>query len=125
MAERESLDRAVLEAALDPQQRTAAEDLGLAYVEGARARRCRVAVDGVVFRAAFPQVRWLVGDTDLADWRGEIDAWVFADGQLGRAEGRLGGPGFAISSGAIRCDITATLTATKRGEPVRVTPPTN
>lgn len=124
-AELESLDLVVLGAALDPLQRTAAEDLGLVYVEGARARRCRVAVDGTVFRAAFPQVRWLVGATDLAGWRGEIDAWVFADGQLGRAEGRLGGPGFAIAPGAIRVDLTAILTATHRGESMIVTPPTN
>jgi hypothetical protein len=124
-AEGESLDLAVLEAALDPLQRIAAEDLGLVYVEGARARRCRIAVDGAVFRAAFPQVRWLVGSTDLAGWRGEIDAWVFADGQLGRAEGRLGGPGFAIAPGAIRGELTATLTAIHRGNPVTVTPPTN
>jgi hypothetical protein len=123
-AESESLDLAVLSAALDPAQRTAAEDLGLVYVEGARARRCRVAVDGAVFRAAFPQVRWLVGDTDLAGWRGEIDAWIFADGQLGRAEGRLGGPGFAIEADAIRGDLTAAMTATHRGDPVSVAPPT-
>jgi len=121
----ESLDLAVVEAALDPLQRTAAEDLGLVYVEGARARRCRVAVDGAVFRAAFPQVRWLVGATDLAGWRGEIDAWVFGDGQLGRAEGRLGGPGFEIAPGAIQGELTAALTATRRGEPVTVTPPSN
>ena len=121
----ESLDLAVLGAALDPPQRTAAEELGLVYVEGARARRCRVAVDGAVFRAAFPQVRWLVGATDLAGWRGEIDVWVFGDGQLGRAEGRLGGPGFSIALGAIRGELTAALTATHRGEPVTVTPPTN
>jgi hypothetical protein len=121
----ESLDLAVLAAALDPLQRTAAEDLGLVYVEGARARRCRVAVDGAVFRVAFPQVRWLVGATDLEDWRGEIDAWVFADGQLGRAEGRLGGPGFAIAPGAIQAELTASLTATRRGDRVTVTPPSN
>ncbi|HYN48995.1 MAG TPA: hypothetical protein VER83_09025 [Candidatus Nanopelagicales bacterium] len=124
-AEGESLDLAVIRAALDPLQRTAAEDLGLVYVEGARARRCRVAVDGAVFRAAFPQVRWLVGATDLAGWRGEIDVWVFSDGQLGRAEGRLGGPGFSIAPGAIRGELTAALTATHRGQPVTVTPPSN
>ena len=124
-AQGESLDLAVLETALDPLLRLAAEDIGLVYVEGARARRCRVAVDGTVFRAAFPQVRWLVGATDLAGWRGEIDAWVFADGQLGRAEGRLGGPGFAVAPDAILGELTASLTATHRGDPVTVTPPTN
>ncbi len=124
-AEAESLDLAVIRAALDPLQRTAAEEVGLAYVEGARARRCRIAVDGAVFREAFPQVRWLVGDADLATWRGEIDVWTFADGQVGRVEGRLGGPGFAIQPDAIRAEITTILTATHRGSPVTVTPPTN
>ena len=121
----ESLDLALLAAAFDPELRAPAEDLGLVYVEGARARHCRVAVDGTIFRTAFPQVRWLVGDTDLVDWRGEIDTWVFADGQLGRAEGRLGGAGFEISPGAIRGELTAILTATHRGDPVTVFPPTN
>jgi hypothetical protein len=123
--EDESLDLALLAAAFAPGLRAPAEDLGLVYVEGARARHCRVAVDGTVFRAAFPQVRWLVGAVDLADWRGAIDIWVFADGQLGRAEGRLGGPGFEISTGAIRGDLSATLTATHRGDPVTVFPPAN
>ena len=125
MAEGESLDLAVLEAALVPEQRAVAEDLGLVYVEGARARRCRVAVDGIVFREAFPQVRWLVGATDLSGWRGEADFWVFADGELGRAEGRLGGPGFEIAEGAIRSELSAVLTATHRGDPASVVPPTN
>lgn len=124
-AEGESLDLAVIEAALGSHQRRAAEDLGLVFFEGARARNCRVAVDGTVFRAAFPQVRWLVGAADLSVWRGEIDVWVFADGQLGRAEGRLSGPGFELHQGAIRGDLSAVLTATDRGSPVTVTPPTN
>ncbi len=124
-ADRLALDVAVLRAALDPLQRAAAEDLGLVYVEGARARRCRVAVDGTVFTATFPQVRWLVGDADLETWRGELDVWVFADGQVGRVEGTLGGPGFAIEDGAIRGELSTTLTATDRGAPVTVTPPAN
>ncbi len=124
-ADRLALDVAVLRAALDPLQRAAAEDLGLVYVEGARARRCRVAVDGAIFAAAFPQVRWLVGDADLETWRGELDVWVFADGQVGRVEGTLGGPGFAIEDGAIRGELRTTLTATDRGAPVTVTPPAN
>jgi hypothetical protein len=125
MVEGESLDLAVVEAALAPEQRTAAEDLGLVYVEGARARRCRIAVDGTVFRAAFPQVRWLVGATDLEVWRGDVDYWVFVDGELGRAEGRLGGPGFEIAPGDIRVDLATVLTATNRGDPVTVWPPAN
>jgi hypothetical protein len=125
MVEDESLDLALLAAAFAPELRAPAEDLGLVYVEGARARHCRVAVDGTIFRDAFPQVRWLVGAIDLADWRGTIDTWVFADGQLGRAEGHLGGPGFEILPGALRGELSAILTATRRGDPVTVFPPTN
>jgi hypothetical protein len=123
LAARQALDLAVLEAALAVPDRAAAEDLGLAYVEGARARRCRVAVDGSVFRDAFPQVRWLVGTTDLADWRGDLDVWVFADGQLGRVEGRLGGPGYDLDEDAIRADVSVVLDATYRGAPVNLVPP--
>ncbi len=123
LAARQALDLAVLEAALAVPDRAAAEDLGLAYVEGARARRCRIAVDGTVFRAAFPQVRWLVGTADLSDWRGELDVWVFADGQLGRVEGRLGGPGYDLEEDAIRADVSVVLDATYRGEPVNLVPP--
>jgi hypothetical protein len=125
VAEAESLDLAVIGAALDPLQRAPAEDLGLAYVEGARARRCRIAVDGTVFREAFPQVRWLVGDADLTTWRGEMDVWVFADGQVGRVEGRLGGAGYSIDPDALRVELTTILTATHRDAPVSVTPPIN
>lgn len=119
----ESLDLELVGTALGPEARAAVEDMGLVYLEGARARRCRMAVDGTTFRAAFPQVRWLVGDANLRTWRGEIDAWVFADGEVGRAEGRLGGPGFAIEPGAILGELTATLTATERGAALTVATP--
>ena len=45
-------------------------------------------IDGPTFRAAFPQVAWLVGDADLAHWRGQLDYWVFLDGQIGRIDGQ-------------------------------------
>jgi len=121
----QALDLVVVALASDPARRAAAEDLGLVYVEGAQARRCRVAVDGSTFRLAFPQVRWLVGAVDLGAWRGEIDLWVFADGQLGRAEGRLGGPGFDVEPGAVRADLVVTLTAIDRGLAVSVVPPSD
>ena len=60
-------------------------------IEGARARQCRIAIDGPTFRAAFPQVAWLVGDADLAHWRGQLDYWVFLDGQIGRIAGSVNG----------------------------------
>jgi hypothetical protein len=121
----QALDLAVVEAVLRGPAPAAPEDLGLAYLEGARARRCRFAVDGTTFRAAFPQIRWLVGSADLATWRGNLDAWVFSDGQLGRVEARLEGPGFDLEEGAIRADLSVVLDATYRGEPVNIVPPTN
>lgn len=121
----QALDLAVVEAVLAGETLAAPEDLGLAYLEGARARRCRFAVDGTTFRAAFPQVRWFVGSTDLGAWRGSLDAWVFADGQLGRVEGRVEGPGFDLEEGAIRALLAVVLDATYRGEPVNIVPPTN
>jgi hypothetical protein len=120
----EALDLAVVEEALGAEVLAAAEDLGLGRVEGAPARRCRVAIGGTVFREAFPQVRWLVGGTDLDVWRGDLDVWVFADGQLGRVEARLEGPGFHLEEGALRAELTAVLDATYRGQPVEVVPPT-
>ncbi len=119
----EALDRTVLDQALRPEQRVAAEDRGLTYVEGARARRCVVAIDGTTFRAAFPQVRWLVGDASLRRWRGELDYWVFADGQLGQLAGWLNGEAGAIRAGAIQATIRVELTATDRDAKVTVGPP--
>ena len=74
----ETLDLQAVRTALARRSRATAEDRGIEVIEGARARRCRVAVDGATFRAAFPQIRWLVGDADLERWRGQLDYWVFA-----------------------------------------------
>ena len=41
-------------------------------------------MDGITFESAFPEVRWLVGPTDVHRWRGELDYWVFLDGQVGQ-----------------------------------------
>jgi hypothetical protein len=125
VARLQALDLVVVAVTDDPELRATAEDLGLVYVEGARARRCRIAVDGTIFRRAFPQVRWLVGDADLDRWQGSLDLWVFADGQLGRAEGRLGGPGFTVEPDAIRAELVTVLTATDRGLAMSVVPPTD
>ena len=42
--------------ALTPGYRATAEDHGIEVIEGARARRCRIAVDGITFAEAFPQI---------------------------------------------------------------------
>ena len=118
------LDARVLEVALGPEIQSASEMHGIAVFEGARARHCRVAVDGDTFRLAFPQVTWLSGDADLTNWRGELDYWVFVDGELGRIQVLIGGEGAIIREGALQASIRATMTMTHRTRPNDVVAPT-
>jgi hypothetical protein len=117
------LDRELLLEALTPPQRTVVEDAGEAYVEGARARHCRVALDGDTLRRAVPEVSLLLGAADLSRWRGELDFWVFADGQLGQANGFANGPGLGIAADALTAEVRFSLTAIDRGQPVTIRPP--
>ena len=50
--------------------------------------------------AGLPAVNWLVGSADLSLWRGELDYWVFLDGQLGRVTGSVNGDAGARSATA-------------------------
>jgi len=117
------LDRSVVLAALSPGQRAVAEDHGLSFIEGARARHCRVPLEGDALRQALPQVELLVGNTDLSRWRGDIDYWIFADGQLGQVDGRLTGPAGTLDPDALNALIRFRLTAVDRGLPISVVPP--
>ena len=45
----------------------------------------------MTLRRILPQVELLVGATDISRWRGDLDYWVFADGQLGQVDGRVSG----------------------------------
>jgi hypothetical protein len=119
----DTVDVQALEAALTSGYRATAEDRGLEVIEGARARRCRIAVDGEVFAASFPQSSWLVGPTDLHRWRGQLDYWVFADGQLGQVAGSVNGEGFGIEPDALLGTIDVLLTATERGHDSVIYPP--
>ncbi len=110
----ETLDVQVLAEALGPGARVVAEMHGVSFFEGARARHCRVAIDGPTFRAAFPQVRWLVGSVDLARWRGELDYWVFVDGELGQVSGTVSGDAGAIVDGGLQGRLRATMIAIER-----------
>ena len=92
-------------------------------IEGARARHCVVAVDGTTFREAFPQIQWLVGDADIHRWRGELDYWVFMDGQLGQVVGDASGDAIEIVDGAILATVNVKLMATERGDTVVIYPP--
>lgn len=119
-----SLDVQALSAALTPDYRATAEDRGVEVLEGARARRCRVAVDGETFEAAFPQVRWLVGSADLHRWRGQLDYWVFLDGQVGQIAGSANGEAAEVIQDALLGTVHVLLTATERGRSFVVYPPT-
>jgi hypothetical protein len=117
------LDLTILAKALSPDNRATAEDRGLEYVEGARARHCRVAVDGPTFLVSFPQVAWLVGSADLATWRGEIDFWIFGDGEVGLVTGTVNGNAQEILPHGLLATAWVRMTATERDVPVFIAPP--
>ena len=120
----DTIDLQALSAALTPEYRATAEDRGVEVLEGARARRCRVAVDGQTFETAFPQVRWLVGSADLHRWRGQLDYWVFLDGQIGQVGGSANGEAADVVPDALQGTVDVVLTATERGRSFVVYPPT-
>lgn len=118
-----TLDAEAFGAVLSAGERATAEQLGVAVIEGARARLCRVAIDGEGFRDGFPQVEWLVGDADLSRWRGQLDYWVFLDSQVGRIAGEIEGDASGIREGALLASIQVSLNAVNRGADVRLLPP--
>jgi hypothetical protein len=119
----DTLDEQALDVALGQRYRTTAEDRGVEVIEGARARRCHILVDGEIFESAFPQVRLLVGLADLHRWRGQIDYWVFLDGQIGQIAGSINGEATAVVPAAIQGTVEVLLTATERGRSLVVYPP--
>ncbi len=117
------VDETILAHALSPGNRATAEDRGFEYVEGARSRRCRVAVDGGTFAASFPQAAWLTGKAGLSTWRGEIDYWIFGDGAVGQVQGSVNGSSEAIIPNTLLATLNVTLIATDRGSSHRILPP--
>ena len=125
-SDRADVDLVAIDRVLRPDLRSAAEDLGLEYVEGARARHCRIAIDGPAFLAAFPQARWLApaagssptasgADADLHRWRGDLDFWVFGDRQVGQVQAAVNGEAHALGRDGLQGTFRATLVATDRG----------
>jgi hypothetical protein len=112
----DGLDRQVLATALTASLRATAEDRGLEFIEGARARHCRIEVDGPTFAAAFPQVDWFVGADLLNHWRGELDFWVFSDGEVGQVQGSVSGEAEPLGRTGIVGTIAITLDATERDQ---------
>jgi hypothetical protein len=111
-----------------PRGEIVAEDLGLENVEGARARHCRTFIDGPTALDTFLPLRWLLSNASeidgspLGTWRGELDWWVFADGQLGLAtvqvSGARGDTGW--EDDGVRAFLEARLQAVDRDERIDV-----
>lgn len=118
-----SLDLEATRLALAYNTRATSEDRGIELIEAARARRCRVAVDGSMFRATFPQIRWLVGEADLRHWRGQLDYWIFLDGELGQITGSINGEAGTLRPDAIQGKIEVRLTATERDHDIVIYAP--
>lgn len=113
-----------------PDRPPVAEDLGVEIVGGVKARRCRTAIDGPTAHRAMVALRWIAGGDPVAvraplvAWRGTLEWWVFADGQLGQAFLRLNGyPGDAWGRRGIQGELRARLTAVDRAEPHVIRPP--
>ena len=116
-------DRQIVSVALTPAAANAPEDRGLSFIDGARARHCRIPLDGAIVRRILPAVSLLVGGTDISRWRGDLDYWVFADGQLGQVDGSLTGPAMDLGDDALQAGVRFRLLAFDRDEPVTVVPP--
>lgn len=119
----DGLDNRVLAAALTRDLRTAAENRGLEFIEGARARHCRIEIDGPTFVAAFPQVSWFVGGDVLERWRGQLDYWIFSDGEVGQVQATVSGEAAPLGRDGIVGTISADLDATLRDRFRPINPP--
>ena len=117
------LDAQVVQTALTPANRAVAETVGVDVLEGARALHCRIVADGAMAEAAAPQVALLVGNADLSRFRGHLDYWVFADGEVGRIEGSVNGDAGGIARGSIQATIDLQMLAFDRDTAVSVTVP--
>jgi hypothetical protein len=119
------LDATVLATALSLENRATAENRGLENVESARARRCRINIDGKTFVAAFPQVTWLVGGASLETWRGELDYWIFLDGEVGMVSGTINGDAQEILPHGIQATVWVKMTSVDRDSAIAISPPSN
>ncbi|MFI5261475.1 MAG: hypothetical protein ACHQZR_02825 [Candidatus Limnocylindrales bacterium] len=125
-----TLDEAIVQAALTPALRRPSEDVGVEVVGGAQARHCRTETTGTLALAGFPELEWLAetsaagGQPDLSAWRGQLDWWVFLDGELGQATVTVSGlsPATWPESG-VQGELQESVTATQRTIPVTIVPP--
>ena len=111
--------------ALTPANRAVAEDRGLAFIEGARARHCRITVDGATIRRALPEIDLLVGDDrPVALARRRSTSGSSPTAQLGQVDGQLTRAGARARGGRPRWPtLRFRITAVDRGLPISVLPP--
>lgn len=117
------IDVQVVTTALTSDLRTAAENRGLEFIEGARARHCRIEIDGPTFVKAFPQAAWFIGDDTLEHWRGQLDYWIFSDGEVGQVQSSVSGEAEPLGRDGILGALTVNLDATERDQFRTVSPP--
>ncbi len=116
-------DRQIVAVALAPGDANAPEDRGIDYIDGARARHCRIPLDGETVRRMLPAVALVVGGTDISRWKGLLDTWVFADGQLGQADGSVSGPAPDLGADTLQAGVRFRMLAFDRDESITVSPP--
>ena len=57
---------------------------------------------------------WFVGGDPLEHWRGELNFWVFSDGEVGQIQGSVSGEAAPLGRDGIVGTIAVTLDATER-----------
>lgn len=117
------LDQTVLTVALSAGNRATAEDRGFDNVEGALARHCAITLDGQTFASTFPQIVWLTGSANLGTWRGQLEFWVFGDGEVGKVLGSVNGNAQGILPHGLLATMQVSMTATDRDAPASIAPP--
>jgi len=68
-------------------------------------------------------VSWIVGTPDLHRWRGHLDYWVFADGEVGQIDASVNGEAVSLGDQGLQANLRATLTATDRDRQVSIVAP--
>ena len=121
------LDGAVVDHGLGRGVPPVVEDLGVELIGGARARHCRTPVNGPTALNAFLPLRLLIAidpfapTSALPEWRGELDYWIFADGQLGLAVAQVSGlPGEVWPTGGLQGSLEVRLSVLDRDTPFPV-----
>jgi hypothetical protein len=59
----------------------------------------------------------------MKTWRGEIDYWVFGDGEIGLITGSVNGSAQSILPHGLQATVQIKLTATDRGLPIEILTP--